>query len=157
MSACKIAVSFRMPYNYPMTESLKIYFDGGCKPNPGIREVAVVVCSKRPECHHERLNYGTNNEAEWLALLWAIEIAQTHDARNITFIGDSKLVINQALGLWKIKHEPLIPFKEHFVQRKRNLGKINLVFVRRQFNLAGHHLEAMNRKPEREQPRRRWS
>lgn len=48
------------------TRPLKIFFDGGCQPNPGKIEVAVVT---RGQSHFfDDLGRGTSSDAEWLAL-----------------------------------------------------------------------------------------
>ena len=44
--------------------------DVGCAPNPGRREIAVIFAHSCL-CHHDFADHGTNNEAEFLALLWA--------------------------------------------------------------------------------------
>lgn len=76
--------------------ALKIFFDGGCRPNPGAMEVAAVA---RGVAHVEAgLGFGDNHDAEWLALLHALRIAQAIGANDIVLIGDSRAVIDQAKG-----------------------------------------------------------
>lgn len=54
---------------------LKIFFDGGCRPNPGRIEAAVVV---RGVPHlFDDLGHGNNSDAEWLALICALELAHS--------------------------------------------------------------------------------
>lgn len=78
------------------TRRLKLFFDGGCRPNPGVMEVAVVV---RGTTHHRAdLGYGSNNDAEWLALLAALAIARDLGATDIELLGDSAFVVDQANG-----------------------------------------------------------
>lgn len=130
-----------MEYN----ETMKIYFDGGCKPNPGKMEIAVVIDGAPPLSFHERLAHGTNNEAEWIALLWAMEIALAYQHKKTTFVGDSNLVVNQALGLWRVKHAPLLPYLAEFQLLREKFSRVQLEFVRREHNLAGHHIEHINK------------
>lgn len=114
---------------------LKLYFDGGCQPNPGEMEVAVVA---RGVTHYRpRLGHGTNNEAEWIALLYALEIAKQLGKTDIVMIGDSDLVINQAKGLWKCRSPDLRAHLSAFNLLSPNFRHIRLRSVRRSQNLAG--------------------
>lgn len=73
---------------------LKVFFDGGCRPNPGMMEAAVVV---RGVTHHfPDLGHGTSNDAEWLALIAALRIAQSTGAPDFVLLGDSATVVDQA-------------------------------------------------------------
>ncbi len=118
---------------------MKVYFDGGCKPNPGKMEVGVVFDGVSQ--HHDDYGHGTNNQAEWLALIWAMGLAEERGLRDITLIGDSKLVIMQASGLWKCKQPELQVFLTEFEKRKKDFQILELVHVRRHLNLAGIYLE----------------
>jgi ribonuclease HI len=122
---------------------MKIYFDGGCKPNPGKMEIAVVS-----ECgsvrFHQRIHDGTNNEAEWIAFLAAVELADHYKDQDITILGDSNLVIQQALGKWKVNAPELKTYKACFDQVKARLPRLTLLHVRRNDNLAGQYIEDLN-------------
>jgi ribonuclease HI len=73
---------------------LKVYFDGGARPNPGAMEAAVVV---RGVAHISReLGSGTNCDAEWQALILALQIAQETGAAEFELLGDSAIVVAQA-------------------------------------------------------------
>lgn len=75
----------------------KIYFDGGCRPNPGAMEIAVVIGG---EAHVKRdLGQGNAMEAEWLALLAALRLAQARDLRDFQIMGDALAVIEQVKGV----------------------------------------------------------
>lgn len=72
----------------------KVYFDGGCRPNPGPIEAAVVV---RGTVHvFEDLGSGTNSDAEWVALIRALELAQSSGIARAELIGDSLNVVREA-------------------------------------------------------------
>ena len=75
---------------------LKLFFDGGCRPNPGAIEVAVVV---RGKAHvFADLGHGSRLDAEWLALIKALEIARSLPERDVILLGDAADVIAQASG-----------------------------------------------------------
>ena len=84
-----------------MSSRVKIYFDGGCRPLPMGMETAVVA---RGRCYlHRDLGPGTSLDAEWLALISAMEIAAQLGIANPLFLGDSLAVVRQANGLAKCK------------------------------------------------------
>lgn len=77
-----------------MPRRVKVFFDGGCRPNPGPIEAAVVI---RGTAHvFDDLGTGSNRDAEWLALLRALELAQAQDLRDIELIGDAIEIVRQA-------------------------------------------------------------
>lgn len=84
-----------------MAARIKIYFDGGCRPNPGTMEIAVVV---RGVAHVQRdIGNGTSMDAEWLALIAALRIAISLNNSDYLLLGDAAAVINQATGRAKCR------------------------------------------------------
>ena len=60
---------------------VKIFFDGGCRPNPGPMEAAVVL---RGAVHfHDDLGVGSNSDAEWLALIAAAQLARSQALHDV--------------------------------------------------------------------------
>jgi len=120
-------------------ERTKLYFDGGCRPNPGPMETAVVV---RGDVHiRTGLAAGSNDEAEWLALIHATEIAIELGLSDVVFLGDSSLVINQAKGVGKCRGATLARCLARFQTLKLQLPQVRLRHVPRSRNLAGIALE----------------
>lgn len=107
-------------------------------------EAAIVIPSLDLKLH-ERLDYGTNNQAEWLALLWGMIFAQERGVNDITLKGDSQLVLNQAKGVWQCRKPDLQTYLSEFKTMKPRFKHIGLVYVRREHNLAGHFIEEVNR------------
>lgn len=78
---------------------VKVFFDGGCRPNPGAMEIAVVAGGR---AHlRQDLGHGTSADAEWLALIEALRVAQTLGTTDFVLLGDAMAVINVANGLAK--------------------------------------------------------
>jgi len=115
---------------------LKIFFDGGCRPNPGRMEAAVVV---RGVVHlFDDLGFGSNGDAEWLALIRALEMAQSLGLANIELIGDARGVIEQAnlavrnghgqdhAGTFAGLAAITTPARIRWIKRSRNLAGIAL-------------------------------
>ena len=116
-----------------------MYFDGGCTPNPGMMEVCVVIDDK---AHHQtQIGKGTNNQAEWLSLLWGLELAVKAGITDVEIRGDSMLVVNQANGVWQCRDAHLKTFLAEYHQLRKKFNRVNLVHVRRAQNLAGIAIE----------------
>ncbi len=115
--------------------ALKIYFDGGCRPNPGRLETAVVargIAYFQDDC-----GIGTNNDAEWLALIHAVEVAVSIDARDIVMLGDSALVVGQANSSAKCRSPELQAHLARFQTLASDLDSIRIRKIARTQNLAG--------------------
>jgi ribonuclease HI len=118
---------------------LKIYFDGGCQPNPGEMEAAVVV---RGITHHwPNLGHGTNNDAEWLALIHALRIARDLGEPDFELLGDSAVVVNQATGAQKCRSGALQRHRAAFAGLAAECGAIRIKRIGRSQNLAGIALD----------------
>jgi ribonuclease HI len=115
------------------------FFDGGCRPNPGPMEIAVV--SHGRTYFRDDLGSGDNNQAEWLALLLAVELAVAESACDALFIGDSVLIVQQARGAWPCRSPQLRPYIEAFGREASVLPRFHVRHVRRSRNLAGIALE----------------
>jgi len=118
-----------------MTPRLKVFFDGGCRPNPGEMETAVFA---RGRAHIRRdLGYGGSSEAEWLALIHAAELALDLGVRDVEFVGDSATVIGQAKGLVKCRSAVLGKHLDAFCDLARSFSRVRIRRVGRSQNLAG--------------------
>jgi len=100
---------------------LHIFTDGGSRGNPGPAAIGGVVYAdvKNGEVVHdfsEYLGVGTNNEAEYTALLtsvqWVSEYVSNNSVEKCTWNLDSKLVVEQIQKHWKIKEPRMRVFAE---------------------------------------------
>ena len=119
---------------------LKVFFDGGCRPNPGMMEVAVVARGKsylRPD-----LGYGSSFDAEWLALIEAATIAADM-GEPCVLLGDAATVVNQAIGKGACRGAAL-----EYLERFRALlpAGSHVRYIKRTQNLAGIALEGLRRR-----------
>lgn len=120
---------------------MKLFFDGGCSPNPGMMEAAIVSDCGTIKLHFPDLGHGTNNEAEWIGMIMAVLTAVKQD-RPVTILGDSKLVISQADGVWKCKQPHLQKYLAEFKDIATTAQHaVKLQHVRRHLNLAGIYIE----------------
>ncbi|OQW74093.1 MAG: hypothetical protein BVN33_08715 [Proteobacteria bacterium ST_bin13] len=113
---------------------LKIYFDGGCRPNPGLMEAAVVVGG---EVHLLRdLGQGSSADAEWLALIHAVRIAVERGASDYVLLGDAKGVVAQAIGTAKCRGVA-IAHRERLMALVPPGQVLRVRYIKRTQNLAG--------------------
>lgn len=78
------------------TRRTKIYFDGGCRPNPGAMEIAVVTGGAATI--DRDAGTGSSMDAEWLALIAALRMAQARGLADVVLLGDAAAVVHQANG-----------------------------------------------------------
>ena len=130
-----------------MTERLLpgmiVYFDGGCTPNPGKMIACVVICppTGEPQVHTvDNLGTGTSNIAEWAALILAASLLEDHKGK-VTIMGDSRLVVNQVNGLWRLRDQNLIKLADEFYKTVAGRFDYEVLYVPRERNLAGRYLE----------------
>lgn len=122
-----------------MSRPLKVYFDGGCRPNPGRIEVAVVI---RGAVHYfDDLGTGSSSEAEWLALACALALGQESGAPLFDLLGDSRSIIDQARGAVRPAASSIV-HKARFDEAAAAGPPRRLRWVPRTQNLAGIALEA---------------
>lgn len=119
-----------------MASRVKVYFDGGCRPNPGQMEIAVVIGGHE----HVRRGIGPGSamDAEWLALIEALTLAGSLGLADFVLLGDAAAVIQQATGAVGCRgaaREHLSRFQDlagssspriRYVKRSRNLAGIAL-------------------------------
>jgi ribonuclease HI len=116
-----------------------IWFDGGCRPNPGPIETATVIHGVADVRRDQGV--GDNEAAEWTALLHALERAKAEGLSDILLIGDSLSVIRQTRG--EKRGRP--PWIERFRSAAQGFTRLRLRHVRRKQNLAGIALEQTRR------------
>lgn len=114
---------------------MTLYFDGGCRPNPGPIEVAV-VCGGREYVRRD-LGDGDSGVAEWRALLHAVDIAVAAGAQDVLLIGDAKAIVEQAAGRWKCRSAAMRPYLAAFRHATAGIAKVRVRHVPRAKNLAG--------------------
>ncbi len=121
---------------------LNIYTDGGSRGNPGISGYGLIIYGDKKDtiCQESKfLGIKTNNEAEYLAIIAALEwVKKNQSFLNITkinFFADSQLMIRQLQGVYKVKAPTLLPL---FSQAQQLLIQINIPYtfqdVRREYN-----------------------
>jgi ribonuclease HI len=123
-----------------MLDEVVVYFDGGARGNPGPAAIGAVVLdpSSAPPTRlaavSERIGETTNNVAEYRALIAGLEAAAATPSRAVKVRGDSKLVIEQVAGRWKVKQDHLRPLHARARDLLSRYEAVDLAHVRRELN-----------------------
>jgi ribonuclease HI len=94
--------------------------DGAARGNPGPASLgAALIDGSRPDALDpvappiatisEALGTQTNNVAEWTGVVRALELAHRLGAERVDLFLDSKLIVEQLHGRWKVKDAKLQP------------------------------------------------
>ncbi|MEZ0239229.1 MAG: ribonuclease HI family protein [Chloroflexota bacterium] len=94
--------------------------DGAARGNPGPASAgAALISLDRPDARDPRaqpdatiseyLGIRTNNVAEYTGVLRAVELAAELGARRVELLIDSKLIVEQVQGRWRVKDAKLQP------------------------------------------------
>jgi ribonuclease HI len=112
-----------------------IEFDGGAAPNPGYASCAYRITGQDKAEYIDAWNMEgdkrTNNEAEWEALVIALERLLTEidqSPEKVHIIGDSNLVISQLKGSAEVKNAKLKPYWRRAFIRMYKLQSTEFVF-----------------------------
>lgn len=105
---------------------LVIFADGGSRGNPGIAGSGTAVYNADRSQLLKEIAYvvgqkSTNNVAEYHGLLRGLEAAVELGADEVEFYMDSKLVVEQMNGRWKIKHPDM---QKLAIEARRLLNQI---------------------------------
>lgn len=119
-------------------EKVKIYADGGSRGNPGPSASGFVIID--PSTDKVIVDKGvylgvtTNNQAEYLALKFALEEVHKMGAREIDVYLDSMLVVNQMKGIFKVKNRDLWPIHESINELVGSFERVTFTHVPRELN-----------------------
>lgn len=86
-----------------------LFTDGGARGNPGPAGIGFVLTGigSTPILYKEYIGKGTNNQAEYRALLAGITRAKKEGVKDLMCYLDSELVVKQVRGEYRVKNEEL--------------------------------------------------
>jgi len=85
-----------------------IKFDGGSRPNPGPSAIGYIVSTDdSTERGSRHIGEATNNQAEYHALIQALQTARQMGCTDVVVRGDSQLIVKQVQGDWKVNDSEL--------------------------------------------------
>ncbi|MGQ0733278.1 MAG: reverse transcriptase-like protein [Acidobacteriota bacterium] len=113
------------------------HIDGGARGNPGPAGYGVVVSDEHGQVLaelHEGIGIATNNVAEYRGLIAALEWAVAHGCSTLHIKSDSLLVVQQMNGVYRVKHEGLLPLYRQARHLIARIGHVTVEHVRRELN-----------------------
>ncbi|GAA1462141.1 bifunctional RNase H/acid phosphatase [Williamsia maris] len=124
--------------------------DGGSRGNPGVAGYGAVVFDHTGELvlaeRKEYIGTATNNVAEYRGLIAGLGAAAELGAERVTVRMDSKLVVEQMSGRWKVKHPDMIPLARQAQELAGRFTDIEFSWIPRAQNSHADRLanEAMD-------------
>jgi ribonuclease HI len=124
-------------------ECYLLQFDGKSEPNPGESSGGAVLFSKDKKVVFEvgeYIRYATNNQAEYTGLIIGLKLANEMGIKSLLVEGDSKLVINQTAGSWKVKNEGM---KKLHADAREVALKFDFIAVKHVFRDNNQHADRL--------------
>jgi len=115
----------------------KLSTDGGARGNPGPAAYGYVLEDEDGTvlaAHGERIGVATNNVAEYSGLIAGLEKAAELGVDEVDVVSDSKLMVKQMTGEYRIKNEALQDLAADARRAARRIGKVSYRAVRREHN-----------------------
>ncbi len=86
-----------------------VYFDGGARGNPGPAGIGWVIVTSEGIVAEgsETIGRATNNQAEYEALIHALEAARDYGYEEVHVRGDSELIVKQVRGVYNTNNPEL--------------------------------------------------
>lgn len=120
-----------------------IYADGASRGNPGPAAIGAVIKDERGRLIasiSQRIGKATNNQAEYRAIITALEEADRLGARQVDIKMDSELVVKQINGEYRVKKATLKPLYQQVKQRQGSLEGFTITHILRQQNIEADKL-----------------
>ncbi len=130
----------------PPDSTIEIYIDGASRGNPGESGIGILFKDNEQYNFKKYIGIGTNNNAEYTALITALEIALKSGLTRLRLNTDSMLVANQINGSWKVKDPEIRILFSKAKSLIEKLEDFSITHIRREFNSDADRLanEAIN-------------
>jgi ribonuclease H / adenosylcobalamin/alpha-ribazole phosphatase len=132
--------------------------DGGSRGNPGPAGYGAVVWTATRSAvlaeNKQAIGRATNNVAEYSGLIAGLEEAAKLGASEVDVRMDSKLVVEQMSGRWKVKHPDIAPLHEKATSIAERFDRVTYTWIPRVKNSHADRLanEAMDAAAELDTP-----
>lgn len=118
-------------------KKVTLYTDGCCRGNPGPAGIGVVIKDARKKVLKKLSEYigdGTNNIAEYSALIRGLEEAAELGADEIKVFMDSELVVKQLSGEYRVKDDGMKELFHRALKALRNFKAFEIKHIDRSKN-----------------------
>jgi len=109
--------------------------------NPGKRAIGVVLKTPTKTYKFKKeIGEGTNNQAEYYALIAGMMLAKKLGIKELTVKGDSELVIKQMRGEYRVRDPILRKLYERAKELERAFKKVSYEWIPREENKEADRL-----------------
>jgi ribonuclease HI len=118
-------------------KKVKLYADGGSRGNPGPSASGYAILNMNDKIVVKKgvyLGVTTNNQAEYQALKLGLEEAKRTHAQIVYVYMDSLLVVNQMLGIFKVRNRDLWPIHDAIQKLVKEFQEVSFTHVPRVLN-----------------------
>jgi ribonuclease HI len=122
---------------------LIVYTDGASSGNPGPASIGAVIRDGQGRVISrisQRIGHATNNQAEYRAIIGALEEATRLGAEEVDIKSDSELVVKQLKGQYKVKKATLRPLYQKVVQLISLFKTFSITHIPREQNREADRL-----------------
>jgi len=125
--------------------------DGGSRGNPGLAGAGAILLNQLGQKIASLKLYlmaSTNNVAEYQSLIMGLTTTLEKGIKYLEVHSDSKLLIHQLNGQYKINTPHLLPLYQEVIFSLTRFKKVNSTYIARKFNKLADSLanQAMNKK-----------
>ena len=120
-----------------------IHADGAARGNPGPAAIGATIKNENGSLHariSQRIGTTTNNQAEYRAIIAALEKAIELGASQVDIYSDSELVVKQINGKYRVKKATLKPLHQKVKQLLGNLEGFTITHIPREQNAEADDL-----------------
>ncbi len=111
--------------------------DGASRGNPGQAAIGATIRDEKGKLLgsiSKAIGVTTNNQAEYRAIIAALEQALRLGAKQVELNSDSELIVNQLTGKYRVKKDTLQPLFEQVKTLAGNFESFNVSYIPREQN-----------------------
>ncbi len=120
-----------------------IFTDGTAEPNPGPAAIGATIKDEQGKlitAISQGIGQATNNQAEYRAVIAALENAIRLGANQVDIYSDSELVVRQINGRYRVKNVALKPLYQQVKQLQSQFKGFTITHIPRQQNIEADSL-----------------
>lgn len=132
-----VGVSYSSPKEQMKTKKVVIFTDGAAEPNPGPAAIGATIKDEKGRLItgiSQSIGCATNNQAEYRAIIAALEKAIGLGAKHVEVNSDSELVVKQISGRYRVKKAALKPLYQKVKQLQGLLESFTITHIPRRRN-----------------------
>jgi ribonuclease HI len=130
-----------------------LFTDGACKGNPGPMGIGIIIKDEFGHTikqHNEYLGPGTNNIAEYTALLRGLQLSKKEGITHLDCFVDSQLLAKHVNGQYNVQAPQLVALMNDIRNAMRDFESVSVKHVLRHMNAEADYASNLAFKQERD-------